>query len=109
MGADGSFEVRRLGSDGRFALVGELDMASADRLREAVSAVDGRGDVILDMSQLTFVDSSGIHVFIELARNLAGGRSSIILRCPSPIALRTLELVGAAGFVGVKIEDPAPA
>jgi anti-sigma B factor antagonist len=108
MGADGSFEVKRLGSDGHFALVGELDMASAERLREAVTAADGRGDVILDISQLTFVDSSGIHVFIELACNMAGERSSVILRSPSPIARRTLEIVGAAGFPGVEIEDSAP-
>jgi anti-anti-sigma factor len=109
MGADGSFEVRRLGSDGHFALVGELDMASADCLREAVAAADGRGDVILDISELTFVDSAGIHVFVELARNVAGDGSSIILRSPSPIARRTLDLVGATGFPSIKIEDPAPA
>jgi anti-anti-sigma factor len=48
-----------------YALVGELDAATAPRVRELGATLDGFA-VDVDLSGLTFVDSSGLHALIEL-------------------------------------------
>jgi anti-sigma B factor antagonist len=62
----------------RLKVSGELDLASAPRVKEAVSVelTDGR-DVILDLSEVSFIDSTGLAAVIsaanrarELARSL---------------------------------------
>lgn len=105
MGADGFFQVRRLGSDGQFALTGELDIAVTDRLLEAVQPVIDEGhNVTLDLSELTFLSSSGVHAFIEVGQRAADRGAALILRSPSGTALRVLEIVSADRFAGLKIQ-----
>jgi anti-sigma B factor antagonist len=104
MGADGFFQVRRLGSDGQFALTGELDIAVTDRLLEAVQPVIDEGhNVTLDLSGLTFLDSSGVHAFIEVGQRAAHRGAALVLRSPSRPALRVLEIVSADRFAGIRI------
>lgn len=45
----------------RLSLSGELDVATAPRLEEALSDVDDAVVVILDLSDVSFMDSSGLH------------------------------------------------
>jgi anti-anti-sigma factor len=51
----------------RLALRGELDMATARKLEEHLMVVeqDGVGAVLLDLRDLTFVDSTGLHTFLK--------------------------------------------
>ena len=104
MGADGYFQVRWLGSDGHFALSGELDMAVTGRFLEAVQpAIDDNRDVTLDLSELTFLDSSGVQAFAEAGQRAARCGVAIVLRSPSRPALLVLEMVCADSFAGVTI------
>jgi anti-sigma B factor antagonist len=52
------------------AVSGELDIASADRLREAIrSAENGTTRwIILDLEELTFMDSTGLSALLEARR-----------------------------------------
>jgi anti-anti-sigma factor len=47
---------------------GELDRATVDELREQVEALIAAGfeRLVLDLSELTFFDSTGIHLVLEL-------------------------------------------
>lgn len=61
--------------DGRavvLALAGELDVASADHLREGFRRVSrlAAENVLLDLEQLEFMDASGLHVIAEAAAEL---------------------------------------
>ena len=47
-------------------LIGELDMATVTRLKEALETVSRNGPVTLDMAELTFIDSSGLHAIMRL-------------------------------------------
>lgn len=49
------------------ALRGELDMGTAPKLEEQLMLVeqDGVGAVVLDLRDLTFVDSTGLHAFLK--------------------------------------------
>jgi hypothetical protein len=53
IGRDGAFEVRQLGADGHFALVGELDRAAVDNLiADLRSAINRAGTITLDLREL---------------------------------------------------------
>jgi anti-sigma B factor antagonist len=59
----------------RLTLRGELDLGSAPRLERALA--DAGDDVVLDLRQLTFMDSTGVRVLLEAAEQC--GRALRIL------------------------------
>lgn len=61
----------------RFA--GELDLAEEQQAGAALAGVDSADSVIVDLSELDFIDSSGIRVLIEAAQRVrdAGGRFAV--------------------------------
>jgi anti-anti-sigma factor len=68
------------GPDGVLYLSGELDMASADGVSDAVLARNGHGEVVLDLGELTFIDSTGIRALLKLAEKSAP--REVVLRHP---------------------------
>jgi anti-sigma B factor antagonist len=91
-------------SDGarRAKLFGDLDLAAYDDLLARLSAffADG-GDAELDLSGVTFVDSSAIRLFIQLHRARAEG-GHLVLVAPRPQVERVLEVAGLDDL-GIKI------
>jgi anti-anti-sigma factor len=68
-----SFQVIPDQSDGsRLHLVGELDLASTSALRSALEGIETGEGVTLDLSELTFIDSTGLHLIIQWANTLNG-------------------------------------
>src|SRR3954470_24316025 len=64
------FQVREEDFDpeGRtLGVEGELDLAVADRLQEAIdkAAADGRANLLVDLSRCSFIDSTGIAVIMR--------------------------------------------
>ncbi|MCW3009875.1 MAG: anti-sigma factor antagonist [Solirubrobacterales bacterium] len=53
------------------AVTGELDMTTAPRLERAVedARIDGWRVVVLDLRAVSFMDSSGLHLLLELRRD----------------------------------------
>src|SRR5207244_10935452 len=49
-------------------LSGELDLAEAETLVDAARDANGAGSVVLDLSALTFVDSSGVSALLSAAQ-----------------------------------------
>jgi anti-anti-sigma factor len=95
----------RPGPDGVFYLAGELDVASADTLDSRVrTSLNGQVEVVLDVADLTFVDSTGIRAFIRLAKRSAP--QPLVLRDPKPNVERVLEIVGIERF-GIRLESVA--
>jgi anti-anti-sigma factor len=83
------------------AAAGELDIASAPQLLEAVAAlVQPTTTVIaIDLSALTFIDSSGINA-LRAAVRAAGLRGvGAVVSSPSQRVLRVLELVRIAEII----------
>lgn len=74
-------EVRE-GDDGpTVALAGELDLASAPVLREvAEPAIDEGRPIVIDLRELTFIDSTGLGAIAGLERRArdAGVRFSLV-------------------------------
>jgi anti-sigma B factor antagonist len=65
------------------ALSGELDIASAERLEEALAEVEGAGGatILLDLRGVEFIDSTGIRAVIAAnERAEANGRRLAVVR-----------------------------
>jgi anti-sigma B factor antagonist len=78
---------------------GEIDMATAPMLgRELTSAIEsGDGPVVLDLSDVTFFDSSGLRVAIVAHRDLGEqGRRLAVVCDPEGHVRRTFALAGLA-------------
>lgn len=75
---------------------GELDMAATPGLTEAIVRAKDRARITLDLSGVTFLDSSAIGALVASGREVseAGGRLEIGPR--SDIVNRVLEITGLA-------------
>ena len=88
-------------------LDGELDPHTAPTLQDALDEVTrgGASQVVLDLAELRFIDSSGLRVVISAHRALSDGGGQLVLRSPSETASRLLEITGLTGHLF--IEDDA--
>jgi anti-anti-sigma factor len=79
-------------------LAGEVDISNVDAVRAAVVQVVSRapGQLIFDLSGLTFMDSSGIAVLLQSAE-----RVNVEVRNPSPVVRRIFECTGIADILHV--------
>jgi anti-sigma B factor antagonist len=71
---------------------GELDLSTVPTLEAAVEASVARGGLlVLDLSAVSFVDSTGVHALLRIARRLRGG--CLFLHGVRQPVLRVFELV----------------
>jgi anti-anti-sigma factor len=76
--------------------------------RTALSrALASKSDVVVDLSGLTFADSSLILDLAIVARRLRRTGRQMLLRDPQPQVLRVLEVVGLHRLPGVGIAESA--
>ena len=76
-------------------LAGEVDIANADGVAEAVRAELASGPVLLDLSELSFIDSCGLRMLVSLVRDAEeSGWSLTIGRDLAPMVRRLLEITG---------------
>jgi anti-sigma B factor antagonist len=85
-------------------LTGEVDMSNAASVRlEIAGSVTPEDDaVIVDLSELAFIDSAGLHALIELGGALEERRQRLLLCVPhgSPTE-RAIEIIGIPHAVTV--------
>jgi anti-anti-sigma factor len=99
-----TFRIEEQPDDHIFRLIGELDLdSSEDFLHGLGSAVQRGGDIRLDVSDLRFIDSSGIRALIVVSQQL-GDRGQIVLRAPKGEVARVLELIKAETFPNLSID-----
>ena len=80
-------------------LSGELDMSSAPELDRVLgAAVEHGGAVLVDLSELTFMDSTGINAFLRAAVSLRG-RGCLILHGEQQRVRRVMDLVRVDGSI----------
>jgi anti-sigma B factor antagonist len=105
-GSVGSGDLLRVDRDaeGTWHLVGEVDLSNADallaRLEPSVQATDA---VVLDLTGLTFMDSSGIRVIVLLMQRLSDGGRMVLRLREGPVA-RTVRLMDLGSLPNVDVE-----
>jgi anti-sigma B factor antagonist len=77
-------------------LAGELDGATAPFLvRTLVELNDTlEGDLILDIKQLSFIDSTGLSVFVSQQKKLFSKGQKLVIYAPTPMARRLFQITG---------------
>jgi anti-sigma B factor antagonist len=85
-------------------LVGELDLSTAEQTAAELGPLFGAsGDVVLDVSELTFIDSSGIRLLLQLHHALED-RGTLVLRSPARHVANVLEIAGLPRL-GIRLES----
>jgi anti-sigma B factor antagonist len=84
-------------------LAGELDTVSVPELNKAFTLQNGRADVVLDLSQLTFIDSSGIHAIVSFARSREA-IGTVTLHGSSPFLLRLFEITQITQLPNLRLD-----
>lgn len=82
---------------------GDVDAATSPQLRAVVDAMVAEGvtDLELDLSELGFLDSTGIGVIAHTVRSLQGGGGTLTLRNVSSMVRRLLYVTDLERFVHI--------
>jgi anti-anti-sigma factor len=70
------------------SLKGELDLSSVGKVEEELERVekDGPSVLVLDLSQLSFLDSTGLRAVVTAdERARSNGRRLVVVRGPDPV------------------------
>ena len=86
------FEVLN-GEPNTLRLVGELDQATVPLFEAALEAISRGDPVTLDFSELSFIDSSGLHEVSKYAAMLDGSGPLTIVNASADVR-RVFEIVG---------------
>ena len=96
------FEVlRRATIDGVVVSpIGEIDLATIDEVRVELDAARAATSLVyLDLRAVTFIDSAGVRLVVEGARDLAQQGGELVVIRGGPEVTRLFELVGLDGRV----------
>ncbi len=80
---------------------GELDLATVPDLEDTLERADPAGRLVLDLSGLTFLDSSALRLLIATIRRVDEAGGSISLVAPEPGVARVLEIAAIDKMVAV--------
>jgi len=103
---DGTFQAREEAlREGALVLKlgGELDMfitsSIANRFHEI--AEDGSADVVVDLSDARYIDSTVLEAFVTAQQELQGHEHALAVVAPGPYTQRTFELTGLSDVLRV--------
>ena len=88
---------------------GELDISTADQLRRAVAPyVAAGGKLVLDLSQVTFCDSTGLAVLVGIHKRLTATGGGLELYAPVQRVQHLLTITGLNRVFPVRAAEPGP-
>lgn len=84
------------GTEATVSLRGELDTSTAHTLREALEKLRREGilEITIDLEHLSFMDSTGLAVFLGAMKRLRGVGGDVVLARPNERVTRTLVITG---------------
>jgi anti-sigma B factor antagonist len=85
-------------------VLGELDLATAPRLRSVLGAevAAGRNDLVVDVVGVEFIDLSGVWALLDFAERAKDKGGRLRLQAPSRPVRRMLELLGLHDTLTIK-------
>ena len=98
--------VERIEADGYalLAVEGEIDIATSPRLIAALNDVvtDTSGTVLVDLSDVEFMDSTGLALLIRVQRRMGRHGRGFAVVCPDGPVRRIFELTDMVETLGVQ-------
>jgi len=100
--------VRRDDTGAVIAFAGELDLVSASAVSEWVDwAIDaGEARIVVDLSEVSFIDSSGLTALVVAMRSACEAGASLTLRSPSRRTLDLLMLTDLDRIFDIDLRQP---
>jgi len=95
--SDSLFTTRRLDRGvTHVCLSGEIDLGVAVVLRQSLDDLihDGQTRLLIDLTDVSFLDSTALGVLLHTAKKLRRRRGGIAVVCPDPRMHQLFELVG---------------
>jgi anti-sigma B factor antagonist len=91
-------DVERAGNGARVAPVGELDLATVDKLNAEVAALReaGLNEIVVDLRGVRFIDSTGLRLILELDAAARADSHELRLIRGSDIVHRIFEVTQVA-------------
>jgi anti-sigma B factor antagonist len=79
---------------------GEVDLYTAPELEQALAGplAEGTSQLVVDLSEATFVDSTALHVLLRAARQLDPDTGELIVVVPDPNVRKVFEINGVGRF-----------
>jgi anti-anti-sigma factor len=88
---------------GVYFVSGTLDIGSVEQFLHGMEpALGSREEVLIDVSEVTFMDSFGLRSVALLARMV--GDRGVLLRYPQDPVLKVLELLDIEAIPGIRIQ-----
>ena len=91
------FSVTNDGATTVVVVSGELDLATRDELRAALAPLAGK--IVVDLADVTFLDSSCIGVLAGAGQRLREDGGELHVRNPADVPRRALEITGLGGMI----------
>lgn len=78
-------------------IVGELDLSTAPRLRDALVDLSNQGarQITIDLAEMEFIDSTGLSVLLAAWRRMRENGGDLAVQSPSAAAMKVFEITGA--------------
>lgn len=101
-------EVTARGDWTTIVLDGEVDMASAPQLEQAIAEqlAAGAARLMVDLSEVTFMDSTGLTVLFRAHEDAVKAGAEFVVVCGPGSVRRVIEVSGVGGVVPI-YADPA--
>ncbi len=95
-GAELDVTVRKLDGTAVVVVAGEIDVYTSPLLQERLVEVlrDGISSIVLDLSAVTFLDSTGLGVLITCLKRCRSAEGDLVLVTAQPNVLKVLEITG---------------
>lgn len=75
-------------------VTGEVDLATAPALAEALANIENSGAVVADLTEVDFIDTSGLNVLLAAFKAAEERGSRFVVVAPNGPVRRVLDLTG---------------
>jgi len=101
--------IRHCGRRSVLRLQGELDASTEERLRFAIGSALNRSPelLVVDLSELGFMDCSGLSVLVWAHQRLAVQGRQLLLTGAQPVVQRLIRLTGLDTYLHFSARSPA--
>jgi anti-sigma B factor antagonist len=93
---DSTYQVSHQNGWAVVSVTGEVDVASAPRLREQLIGLVAEGDtkLVLDLDNVDFLDSTGLGVIVGALKRARTHGGDLRIACEQPRILKVFEITG---------------
>ena len=94
-------QVEETGSHMLFRPVGELDAYTVSSFRDALGRIPSHNRLVIDLSDVVFIDSAGLGAIIGGIRRMRGGGGDVAVSCSRDALVKLLHTTGLDRIVSV--------